>query len=188
MYKGVQGMTSVEPIRNKEKIELVKRILKENGTRDYLLFLLGINIGLRISDILKLKVCDVKDKEYITIKEQKTGKRKRFPITNSFKTALEEYIKGKSYYEWLFPSQRGNKPITRIQAYRIINNACFKAGIFTNIGTHTLRKTFGYHFYQETKDIALLQCLFNHSAPSITLRYIGINQDIIDTSLRAFAL
>ena len=181
-------MTSVEPIRDKEKIELVKRILKGNGTRNFLLFLLGINVGLRISDILKLKVEDMKDKEYVTIKEKKTGKIKRFPITDSYKTVLKEYICDKHPNDWLFPSQRGDKPITRIQAYRIINNACFKAGIMTNVGTHTLRKTFGYHFYQETKDVALLQSLFNHSAPSITLNYIGINQDMIDISLRSFSL
>ena len=181
-------MVCVEPIRDKNKIEIVKRILKEHGSRDHLLFLLGINSGLRISDILKLKVSDVKDKEYIELNEQKTGKYKRFPITNSFKEALEEFIIGKNPDEWLFSSQRGGKPITRIQAYRIICNACLEAGITTRIGTHTLRKTFGYHFYNKTKDIALLQCLFNHSAPSITLQYIGINQDIIDSNLQAFAL
>lgn len=77
--------------------------------------------------------------------------------------------------------QRGsNAPITRIQANRIISNACVEAGINTRLGTHTLRKTFGYYFYNETKDIALLQDILNHSAPSVTLRYIGINQDRID--------
>lgn len=181
-------MVCVEPIRDKNKIETVKRILKENGSRDYLLFLLGINSGLRISDILKLKVSDVKNKKYIELYEQKTGKYKRFPITNSYKSALEDYIIGKNSDEWLFSSQRGRKPITRIQAYRIICNACSKAGITFRIGTHTLRKTFGYHFYNKTKDVALLQCIFNHSAPSVTLRYIGINQDIIDENLKTFAL
>lgn len=181
-------MVCVEPIRDKEKIEIVKRILKENGSRDYLLFLMGINIGLRISDILKLKVSDVKDREYIELFEQKTGKYKRFPITQSFKQTLEEFIADKNPEEWLFSSQRGSKPITRIQAYRIICNACVNAGITARIGTHTLRKTFGYHFYQENKDVALLQCIFNHSAPSVTLKYIGINQDIIDSRLNAFCL
>ena len=169
-------MEYVEPIRDKQKIEVVK------------IFLMGINIGLRISDILRLKVCDVSNKDYIEIIEKKTGKYKRFPITNSFKGYLNEFIFNKSPEEYLFASQRGDKPITRIQAYRIINNACQKAGITTHIGTHTLRKTFGYHFYQEKKDVALLQCIFNHSAPSVTLRYIGINQDIIDSSLHSFAL
>ena len=76
-------MICVEPIRDKEKIEIVKRILKEHGSRDYLLFLMRINNGLRISDILKLKVSDVKNKKYIELIEQKTGKYKRFPITKA---------------------------------------------------------------------------------------------------------
>ena len=113
-------MVCVEPIRDKEKIEIVKRILRENGSRDYLLFLMGINSGLRISDILKLKVLYVKDKKYIELIEQKTSKYKRFPITKSFKKELDEFIVGKDNDEWLFASQRGNKAISRIQAYRII--------------------------------------------------------------------
>lgn len=181
-------MVCVEPIRDKTKIDVVKRILKENGSRDYLLFLIGINSGLRISDILKLRVKDVKDKEYIELIEQKTNKYKRFPVTKSFKYELKEYIIGKFSEEYLFASQKGSKPISRIQAYRIICNACINAGIKARIGTHTLRKTFGYHFYQENKDIALLQQIFNHSTPSITLKYIGINQDIIDSRLNAFCL
>ena len=66
-------MEFIEPIRDKRKIELVKVILKKNGFRDYMLFLMGINSGMRISDILKLKVADVRGKRYIEIKEQKTG-------------------------------------------------------------------------------------------------------------------
>lgn len=181
-------MEFVEPIRDRENIEKVKRILKEEGSRNFLLFILGINSGLRISDILRLKILDVKNRDYIEIKEKKTGKYKRFPITNSFKDTLFEFIADKNPEEWLFSSQRGDYPITRIQAYRIINNACAKAGITAKIGTHTLRKTFGYHFYYKTKDVALLQSILNHSTPSVTLKYIGINQDIIDSSLHAFAL
>lgn len=122
-------MKCVEPIRNREKIETVKRILKVNGMRNFLLFLIGINSGLRISDILKLKVKDVLNKDYVEITEQKTGKYKKFPITNSFKDYLNEFIFDKSPEEYLFTSQRRDKPITRIQAYRIIHNACQKAGI-----------------------------------------------------------
>ena len=76
-------MICVEPIRDKGKIEIVKRILKEHGSCDYLLFLMRINKGSRISDILKLKVSDVKNKKYIELIEQKTGKYKRFPITKA---------------------------------------------------------------------------------------------------------
>ena len=181
-------MSSVEPIRDKEKINAVKIFLKKSSYRNYLLFLLGINSGLRISDILKLKVYDVKNKEYIELIERKTNKYKRFPITYTLKSELSDYVKDKPLDDWLFPSQRGNGHISRIQAYRIISVACYKVGIIAKIGTHTLRKTFGYHFYQKNHDIALLQCIFNHSAPNITLRYIGINQDMIDESLNSFFL
>ena len=181
-------MEFVEPIRDKKTIDLVKNILKKRKTRDYLLFLIGINSGLRISDILNLKVKDVWNRSYIEIKEKKTGKLKRFPITKSFKTELYEFLIGKDAEEWLFSSRKGNKAITRTQAYRIIHRACFQAGIKYRTGTHTLRKTFGYHFYQEYKDIALLQNILNHCTPSVTLRYIGINQDLIDSSLYSFNL
>ncbi len=70
-------MKFVEPIRDKEQIKKVKQVLKQSNQRNYLLFVLGINSGLRISDILKLKVKDVKNKKYIEIKEQKTKKYKR---------------------------------------------------------------------------------------------------------------
>jgi integrase len=68
-----------------------------------------------------------------------------------------------------------------------MNQAAAAVGL-EDIGTHTLRKTFGYHHYQQNKDVAILQQIFNHSSPSITLRYIGINQDIIDRSLEDFCL
>lgn len=181
-------MECVEPIRDKKKIKLVKTILKQNSMRNYLLFLVGINSGLRISDILKLKVSDVMNKRYIELKEQKTGKYKKIPITDSFNEPLKEYIIGKNPQDYLFLSQRGKKAITRVQAYRIISEACLLAGITTKIGTHTMRKTFGYHFYQEKKDVALLQNILNHSSPEVTLRYIGINQDIIDENLMSFRL
>lgn len=149
---------------------------------------MGINCGLRISDLLKLKISDVKNKTHIEITEQKTGKNKSFPITPVIKSVLSNYIKNKKPEQWLFASQKGPKAITRIQAYRIIKNASKIAGLDEHIGTHSLRKTFGYHFYQQTKDVALLQNILNHSSPNVTLRYIGINQDIIDSQLNLFSL
>lgn len=181
-------MEYVQPIRDKEKIEEMKVELLKNGTRDYLLFYTGINTGLRISDILKLQVKDVRDKTHISIKEQKTDKPKRFKINNGLKDALNRFITNMDDEEYLFKSRKGdNKPITRVQAYRILNDAAKRIGL-EEIGTHTLRKTFGYHFYQQTKDVALLQALFNHSAPSVTLRYIGINQDMMDNAMDDFSL
>ena len=182
-------MKFVQPIRSKEKIEEIKSVLAENGTRDLLLFCMGINTGLRISDLLKLKVIDVKNKSHVEIKEQKTGKIKRFPIIGNLQVMIDDYVKNKPISDYLFKSRNGfNKPITRIMAYMIINNACCKCGIEDNIGTHTLRKTFGYHHYQQFHDVAILQYILNHSSPSITLRYIGISQDNIEETLQQFEL
>lgn len=185
-------MHKVEPIRKKEQIEKVKNVLRKNKIRDLLLFVFGINTGLRISDILKLKCVDVRGKDFVEIIEQKTKKYKRFPLTKELKNLIKFYLKGKSSQLYLFESRTSingvKRPISRVQAYRIINRACLKAGIKDTIGTHTLRKTFGYHFYQKTKDIALLQLILNHSTPNITMKYIGLNQDMIDNSLKNFSL
>jgi len=180
-------MELVEPIRDKKKIEAIKKILKASSLRNHCFFTLGINSGLRISDLLSLKISDVIDekgkiKDRINLKEQKTGKNKDFPISDVAKKALKEYLESKPYSseEALFASRKGKSRINRQQAYRIINLAARTVGIVEKIGTHTLRKTFGYHAYQSGIDITLLQKLFNHSAPSITLAYIGITQDQID--------
>ncbi|RAP14991.1 hypothetical protein HS9_00315 [Bacillus velezensis] len=57
-----------------------------------------------------------------------------------------------------------------------------------DIGTHMLRKTFGYHFYKQTKDVAMLQEIFNHSDQRTTLRYIGINQDAMNNAMKNFKI
>ena len=182
-------MKYVQPIRDKIKIEEIKSYLKQNGSRDLLLFTMGINTGLRISDLLKLKVIDVRNKSHVEIKEQKTGKIKRFPLLGNLQSMIEEYVRGRLDNEYLFRSREGaNKPITRVMAYLIINEACQKAEITDSIGTHTLRKTFGYHHYQQFHDVAILQYLLNHSSPSITLRYIGITQDNVENTLQQFEL
>ena len=186
-------MNSVEPIRDLEKLEEIKEELKKNGTRDYLMFLTGINSGMRVSDIVKLNVNDVRNsngtmKEHITIIEKKTKKLKKFPLCNNLLVEMEKYTRNLEQGEYLFKSRKGkNKPITTTQAYRIIVNAGERVGI-KNIGTHTMRKTFGYHHYKKFKDIAILQEILNHSDPSITLRYIGINQDEIDFGYKNFSL
>ena len=83
-------MEYVQPIRDIQKIEEVKSILKESGTRDLLLFTMGINTALRVSDLLKFKVGDVRGKTHIELKEQKTGKLKRFPLRGNLQALIEE--------------------------------------------------------------------------------------------------
>lgn len=182
-------MEFVQPIRDKNLIEDIKNELLKKGSRNLMLFVFGINTGLRISDILNLKVLDVKNSTHVVLREEKTGKERRFLLNANLRQQLEPYIKNMNDNDYLFKSREGNnKPLSRVQAYRIINSTIKKLGIRDKIGTHTLRKTFGYHHYQQFKDVAVLQSIFNHSAPSVTLRYIGINDDIKDKTLEAFSL
>ncbi|MEH7122098.1 tyrosine-type recombinase/integrase [Bacillus sp. JJ1773] len=178
-------MKVVQPIRNLEKLAEILSYLKATNERNYIMFMLGIHTGLRISDILKLRVRDVKG-NYIDIKEEKRDKNNRVLIIFDLKKALKSFISGKPDHHFLIKSRKGkNKAIRRETAYQILNDAARHFGV-TEIGTHTLRKTFGYHFYQETKDIATLQDILNHSNPDYTLRYIGINQDKKDTAMKGF--
>jgi len=185
-------MEFVQPIRDVKKINAMKKNLlgdQENGLRNHLLFVLGINSGLRISDLLRMKIGDVWDerkgvKGFIVMREKKTGKAKQFPINKNSEKAMLQYIeslKTVDLNQYLFKSRKGeNSSISRVQAWEILNNAAKDVGINEKIGTHSLRKTFGYHAYQAGTDLTLLQNIFNHSAPSVTLRYIGITQDDMD--------
>lgn len=180
-------MKFVQPIRDKKVLEQFKKELLKISYRDYMMFVIGINTGLRISDLLSLKVEDVRARTHIIITEQKTGKYKRFLINDMLRMEINKYIDGMRQEEYLFKSRKGNKPITRVQAYRILNKVAAKLGI-DEVGSHTLRKTFSYFHYQQYKDIAILQSILNHSSPSVTLRYIGINQDINDETIKDFYL
>lgn len=176
-------MEYVEPIRDKRQIDNMKRYLKERNPRDYLLFTLGINGGLRISDLLELTIEQVRDKDRIKIREEKTNKVRDYPIPGHCKKVIADYLKTTGLTTGpLFPSRKGDKHITRQHAWAIINEAAHAAGIpdDVSIGTHTLRKTFGYWAYKAGHDITRIQKLLNHSSPGITLAYIGITKEELD--------
>ena len=179
-------MTTVEPIRSISNIRKVEKILSKKP-RDLLMFTIGTNCGLRISDIVALNIGDVRGKTHIQIIEKKTGKFKKFPINSKLKPMFDEYTEGKHSDEALFKTIFNNR-VDRFAAYHIIKDACKAAGLEEKVGTHTMRKTFGYHHYKKFKDVAMLQKIFNHSNPVITLRYIGIEQDQIDESYTHFIL
>ncbi len=176
-----------EPIKNRKDIRAVEEYLKEHNKRDYVIWVLGLNSGLRVSDIVGLNVSDVFDKTHITIIEKKTQKRKSFYINDKLKKVLKDYTKGRSIDEPLFLGKQGNR-LNRRQVHRFIVNACYELGIKIKASTHTMRKSFGYHHYQKFKDPIILQKTFNHSSIAITLRYIGVEQDEIDYCYRNFEL
>lgn len=140
--------------------------------------------GLRISDILKFRIRDCL-KKYYNIREKKTKKQKTYDWNPYLKKELDSYIIDKDPDEYLFKSRKGsNKPISRITAYKIIKNACNACGVY-NVGTHTLRKTFGLFLYETSeKNIGMIMDVLNHSSENITLRYIGVTQTKNNNTMR----
>ena len=179
-------MNVVEPIRDEAIIEKILIDLRATSERNYVMFFFGIYSGLRISDILKLKVEDVRGKIAIRLKEKKTQHNNEIELVKPLQDVLKVFCANRPSKELLFLSRVGvNKAISRGRAYEIINASAQKFGL-NHIGTHTMRKTFGYHFYKMYKDIAILQEIFKHSDPSITLKYIGINNDEKRAKMRDF--
>lgn len=180
-------MKTVQPIRNRERIEAMKKILRATSLRNELLFVLGINTGLRISDLLALTIGDVVCKkaaiDRLEVTEQKSKKLRVIALNPKMRRLIERYIEGErqgaTQEEPLFLSQKG-KSISRQHAYYLLNEAARAVGISERIGTHSLRKTFGYFAYKQGVDLSMIQKLLNHSSQAETLRYIGITQEMMD--------
>lgn len=185
-----------EPLKDEYEIKLVRRMIKQHTKeplRNLIIFNLGINNGIRTNDILKLKVSDVWNKEYTTIRESKTGKRReiRLNVAN-LQDDIKAYVGNRKWNNdtYLFTSYKNpSEPIQTVAVYRMfkrINEV--SGGQLPHLTAHSMRRTFGYQYYKKTHDIVTLMKLFNHSKQAITLRYIGIEREEIRNSLRDFEL
>ena len=176
---------TVQAIRKIKDIESIKRLLSSN-TRDLLLFTMGINNGLRCGDLLRMKVGDVKDLkpgETITVREQKTGKSNVLMINKTTYKILKQFLDETKpdSHEYLFKSRKGSGHLTVGSVNAMVKDWCRSINLKGNYGTHTLRKTFGY--IQRTEygvGWELLCKRFNHSSPSVTMRYLGIEDKEIN--------
>lgn len=183
-------MNFVQPIRDPNVIEAIKKYLKLRSLRNYLFFSIGIYSGLRVSDLLAMKVEMVRNTTHVNMRESKNKNRKRFIIHPSIREDLDRYIADMADDDYLFPSRQIKKksrlrkqPFDRSTAYRMLNDAAREFGL-QEIGTHTMRKTWGYHLYrQDERNLVLLMEMFGHSDQTITLRYIGVTQDMMDAAI-----
>ncbi len=186
-----------QPLRTSQQIKLVRNALKTTKfpIRNRVLFDIGINNGIRTKDLLRLKVNDVlnddgtvKDKCFIT--ETKTGKRRELRFNSNIQEEIKDYLDTRFKSEWLFPSYKNHhEPIKTSAVYQIFYRISHKySDQLPGLTAHSMRRTFGYHFYKKTHNVAALMRIFNHSSEAITLRYIGITQDEIDNELKHFAL
>lgn len=175
----------IRPLTSSEVINRVKleASAMKNGQQKYILILIGLNTGLRISDILKLRVSDFRGKDRLVLYEQKTGKRTDIALHPILIHDVEVYSQGKADNDLLFASRqkrKAGKPIDYVTAYRWVKAACAAAGVGNYVGCHTLRKTYGYTMYKKYRDVGALMKRFNHSSQTVTLRYIGISQELED--------
>ena len=180
--------TVVEPIRDEKNIKAIRKILSDEP-RNHLLFVMGINNGLRTGDLLKLKVEDVKDLkagDSTNIRESKTGKQNILVINKTVHKVLEQYLTESKLDDddYLFKSRKGNKPITIQAANSLIKNWTAAINLKGNYGAHSLRKTWGY-FQRKVFGVGfeVICKRYNHASPAVTMRYVGISdkevQDIL---------
>ncbi|MFS0577287.1 tyrosine-type recombinase/integrase [Sporosarcina sp. 179-K 3D1 HS] len=190
--QNVKGaLVDVQPLREQAEIKQMIEALAmspTNGPRNVLLFKTGISTGLRAGDIVKLRIEDVKGRTQFKVREGKTRKERTVHIS-AIMPDIADYIEsiGNPSQGWLFPSRKGDKNITTTQCYRILTEAGELIGK-RDVGTHSMRKTFGYHYYKRTKDVATLMEIFNHESQRTTLRYIGITEEEVGNSLKDFRL
>ncbi len=193
-------MNTAQPVRNAEDLYRFKEYYRVTcpNKRNYLLVVMGLNTALRISDILKLQWDDVYDfgrqryKEHLSITEQKTDKNSLIFMNHNVREALMEYRQSLAEQgrvieagDFLFENSREKEhPISRIQAFRIIKKVAEACQLDGVISCHSLRKTFGYHAWQQGIKPALLMNIYNHSSFQVTVRYLGIEQDDRDNIFR----
>lgn len=169
----------IKPITDREMLQQVKIEAQKMGQQPYMLILIGLNTGLRISDILPLRVGDFRNSDRLMIFERKTGKFSEIKLPKLVIADVLRATAKKKDEDLLFESRCSHKrgqPIDYVTAYRWVKEACRRAGMDRFVGCHTLRKTYGYTMYRRHHDVGQLMEHFNHSSQDVTLKYIGISQ------------
>ena len=166
-------MNWVAPIKEEETLQKFKNRLKQMDEKYYIMFEIGVGTGMQLQDILKLKVKDVRGKEYIEAYIGTKNIKRTFNFSDELMKEIEEFTKDKDPDEYLITGHASSpEALSREQAYRALKSAGRSIGL-ASIGAQTMRKTFAWRYYKETGDIYYLQNLLNHASPSITYRYIG---------------
>jgi integrase len=172
----------VEPIKSKKHIQTIKKLLADKPL-DYALFTVGINTNLRASDLLRIKVGQVKDlkpNDEIVLNEKKTRKERRINLNKACILAIKRLLASREYSDkdYLFTGQRGVLTVPTVNAK--VKAWCRAINLKGNYGSHTLRKTWGYH--QRVSfgtDLPTLMECFNHSTQKQTLAYLCVQPEEI---------
>lgn len=194
-------MNFVEPIRDKRKIATIRNLLRgERRYRDLALFVIGINTALRVSDLLTLRIGDFFDEQgeivdKFWIREEKYNKRNEIVVNDSIREVLAEYretypdcIQHPKGFLFFNTRQNYDEAIGRERVWQIISGVCEEVGLRGNYGTHSLRKTWGYHARKSGVALELIMHKLNHTNISVTMRYLGITDDELADEVRKLNL
>lgn len=150
--------------------------LRELSAKDRkyeILVRLGLETGLRVSDILRLKVKDIKS--VMKVKEMKTKKIKNINLSESLLAQTKNYCVSRNLNKNDFviasARYRRDKPLSRVQAYRVLSSVASKMGV-TNVAPHSMRKTYAVNLLRESGSIESVQRALNHKYPDTTIGYL----------------
>ena len=220
-FKSQEEIDKILDVFNKKINSAPTKLKQQQAIRNKLLFKLGINLGIRASDLrtlkwdyfFEIKNNDLVFKEYYSMQPKKQRKQHKFVklfFNNTVKESLLDYLKRypfehftrDSLDEYIFPSQKPSKKQDKIDncdiaisestMWSIIKSAAKEAGITQNIGSHSLRKTWGFWVWHDANDkdkmLVVLQHCFNHSSTQTTMRYIGLLDDEIKDAYESIEL
>ena len=175
----------VEPIRDLKAIKRIKKLYADNP-RDLCLFTVGINTAYRASEILSLKVGQVDHLEVgdrLEVKQPKSGKYRAITVNRLVVEAIDNWLHvhpDPSPEAPLFPSRKTGKAITVSALHKMVKKWCREVGLKGNYGSHSMRKTWGYHQrVQKNQPIPLLMSAFGHATQAQTLAYLCIQEEEI---------
>lgn len=179
------SIISVEPIKHVKDITTIKKSLGDNP-RDFALFVVGINTAFRASELLALTIGQVRrlvSGDTLTVREQKTGKKRDVTINKAAHDAIQRLLAIMPDAEDaapLFQSRKGGKAITVSTLNNMVKGWCSWCNLPGNYGSHSLRKTMGYH-HRITfgTDLPTLVKVFGHATQAQTLHYLCIQEDAV---------
>lgn len=178
-------MAEVQAVKDLDSVKLISHLLNKYHSKQMSqIWNIGLNLALRISDLLSIKFTDINN-DKLVINESKTGKRAEIKLNTKALILINDIQLQHPNHIYLFQSYRNQQSINsppRPLSRRAVTKAFMLVGEELNIhlGTHSMRKTRGYHLYKKTKDIARVMTMLRHSSESTTLRYIGITQEDVD--------
>ena len=185
-------MKSVAAVKTTDQISTVSHMLEKHGGEIYRdIWQLGLNLALRISDLLNLTYEEFAGGETITVIEQKTGKSRTIKLNDKAQTIVKQRQALNPNDKYLFQSvgnraKKLQKPLSRETVARKFAEVGEIIGV--HLGTHSMRKTRGWAMWDAGVSLEVIARVLNHSSPAVTMRYIGLEQADINKTYDDFVL